>query len=357
MRRHTWQLALVKAAICSLLSLAGCGASSGPGNVGGDADTGDGQADDAGADADVDGGLDAGSDAGADALSDAGIDAGSDAGADARSDAGVDAGSDAGADAWSDAGVDAGADAGSDAGLDAGADGDGEPPAGVLIFYGHSGVGPNGIYGYGKHGVLASRYEEAGLTVDYTPDWPQSLSAYRLVLLAVPGCSDSTDTFSDAEVSALSAFLDAGGTLFVENEKAYYAGTVVINDLLERLGSAIRQQSDTIGSGGYYGVLTSELGNHPLLDGVSELGFGEASRVLAGSGTEMVCYQGECVMAAQGLGAGTLVVSGDQQFLDDHGLQSYPPDGAHNLIFADNLAQLPSSRSPTRLSEGGGSAP
>jgi hypothetical protein len=34
------------------------------------------------------------------------------------------------------------------------------------------------------------------------------------------------------------------------------------------------------------------------------------------------------------------VVAGDQQFLDDHALESYPPDGAHNLLLADNLARL-----------------
>ncbi len=211
----------------------------------------------------------------------------------------------------------------------------------VLVYYGHSGVDPDGFYGYGKHGALVSRYRTAGLTVAYSDQWPADLSEHRLIVLAVPGCYDEEDLFSNAEVFSMIAFLNRGGYLYIENEKSYYSGTAVINDLLSRLGSVIRQQNDTIGSGGYYGVLTTEIGSHALMDGIDTLGFGEGSRVLPATGDVLVSYQGTCVMALESIGAGLLIVSGDQQFIDDHAFESYPPDGGDNLQFADNLAQLP----------------
>ncbi len=211
----------------------------------------------------------------------------------------------------------------------------------VLIFYGRSGVDESGIYGYGAHLTVAERYATAGLTVDYTSQWPESLVDYRLVILAVPGFDDSDDRFVESEVNALLYFLGNGGVLFIENEKSFYSGTTVINDLLTRLGSSIRQQDDIIGTGGYYGVLTTDITNHPFMEGVETLGFGESSLVQPGAAPCLVEYSGQCVMAVEAMGSGFLIAAGDQQFIDDHALESFPPDGGDNVRFAENLARLP----------------
>lgn len=215
-------------------------------------------------------------------------------------------------------------------------------PPGVLIFFGHSGIAPPGVSGYIVYEKLKTQYEAAGLNVDYVGIWPASLSNYRLAIFVIPGQGDRTDFFTTNEVTSIRNFVSQGGTLFVQNDYSIYAGTPVLNDLFTRLGVGVSYEDANIGSGGSYGVLTNELASDPLLQGFGKLGFGNAARVLPGSkGTSLVRYMNDCVMAAEAIGAGRVVASGDSNFIDDHALTEYPPDGGENIHFANRLAALP----------------
>jgi hypothetical protein len=213
-------------------------------------------------------------------------------------------------------------------------------PNGVLIYYGHGGIGPSGIYGYCASNTLAQYYQDKGLQVSYTGQWPASLENYRLVILARP-----SEPFDSTMTNALFTWMEAGGILFATNEKSFYAATSNLNALMESLSSDLRTESATIGSGGYYGVLTNEIGSHELLDGITTLGFGESSIVTTNSEPTtrwLVKYESITVMMAEPRGLGFIILSGDTNFLDDHALESYPPDGGQNYTLADNLARITS---------------
>jgi hypothetical protein len=49
---------------------------------------------------------------------------------------------------------------------------------------------------------------------------------------------------------------------------------------------------------------------------------------------------GVVAVAAEPLGAGYVVHSGDMQIIDDNGLADFPSPQADNTLFAENLAQL-----------------
>jgi len=87
--------------------------------------------------------------------------------------------------------------------------------------------------------------------------------------------------------------------------------------------------------------MTTEIGTHPLVSGIDQLGFGEGALVVYETSTPLVRLNNQCVMAVEAFGKGLLIVSGDQQFIDDHGLVSYPPNEGDNLILADRLARIP----------------
>ncbi len=211
----------------------------------------------------------------------------------------------------------------------------------VLIHYGHGGIDRDGIYGYGAHVELESFAQNAGLIVDYSAVWPDSLEDHRLVVLALPGCMDETVRFLDEEVAALDAYLSDGGWLYIENDKEFYNGTATINDLLMRLGHGMRQASDTIGTGGgYFGVMTTDITNSVLTAGIDQLGFGEASRVIPNDATCLVRYEGNCLMAFESHGAGMVIASGDQQFIDDHAMTKYLDAGGDNVQLVRNLLRL-----------------
>jgi hypothetical protein len=222
---------------------------------------------------------------------------------------------------------------GAGAGGTAGSGGAPALPNGVLIYYGHGGVAPpDGIFGFCLHNTLVTLYEAEGLSVSYTDVWPSTLSDLRLVVLALP-----SGTFSDAEVTSLRDMVTNGGVLYVQNEHSGYATTSNLNDLLARLGTTLRGESTLIGGSA---LISMELGVHPLLSGIDALSFADASRVIAGSGVALLSYMGEVVVAAEPLGAGYVVHSGDMQIIDDNGLADFPSPQADNTLFAENLAQL-----------------
>jgi hypothetical protein len=232
-----------------------------------------------------------------------------------------------------DASVDASADAvNSEAGaVSDGASHDAAPLATeVLIFFGHSGTN-SGILG--AHVALKARYQAAGLPVTHTNVWPAALDPFRLVILVIPGKTNASDFFSTNEIAQLRAFLDAGNILYVENDTTSYSGTPVINDLLSKLGAVQRARDAVLASP--QAKLTG-LPAHPLLQGVGSLGVETCSAVDVGSSLCLGPLGGDCIVGVEAAGAGTIVVTGDVQILEDNQLMGT----SDNRVFADRIARL-----------------
>ena len=205
-------------------------------------------------------------------------------------------------------------------------------PTGVLIFYGHGGVGPEGMWGDMTHAETVTMYQERGLQVTHTADWPASLDAFRLVVLPAPGFR-ADDVFTPAETTALTALVQRGGVLLVEAENGNTISYDVINPLLVSLGAAMQM------TGGFFGGDATVFAQDPLTAGLGKVGTLAGGRMEEGVDTCLAAIDDECVAGQHVIGTGSVVLVGDGNMFSD--LANWDQGGFHNRRFLLNLAQLP----------------
>jgi len=217
----------------------------------------------------------------------------------------------------------------------------------VLIYYGNGGTPPGlqfEIPGVATYTRLAAHYEGAGLQTDYTDQWPSSLDGYCLIILPCPGDQgdEGENFYTSAQVAALRAFLERGGRLVVLGDHSGWFGMNTLNDLLDKIGVGIRQNSDDF-LGEYYSVPTSHISSHYLMEGVTSFQFAASSSLtLSGTAESLVREPGgatliavDRIAGAPGGQGGEVVVSGDLNIIDD----AWFDDGdGDNLKFFENLA-------------------
>jgi hypothetical protein len=226
---------------------------------------------------------------------------------------------------------------------------------GVLIYYGNGGP-PPGAYtdypGVATYTRLVAHYEGAGLQTDYTDQWPSSLDGYCLIILPCPGIrgEGGENFYTSSQVTALRLFLERGGRLVVLGDHSGKFGVNTVNDLLEKLGVGIRQNSDAF-LDEYDSPPTTDISSHYLMKGVSSFQFAASSSLtLSGTAQSLVREPGgatliavDRIAGAPGGQGGEVVVSGDLDIIDD----AWFDDGdGDNLKFFDNLATMCSAGQP-----------
>jgi hypothetical protein len=202
----------------------------------------------------------------------------------------------------------------------------------VLVYYGHGGVGPEGLGGSMTHLDDVALLEEASLRVDYTTAWPASFDAYRLAILPGPGANDVAVEFSAAERGLLRGVATAGGVVVVEAEAGNVMNLGPLNDLVWDLGTKMVVEGVSVAGD------TDGIGDHPLTDGVVSLGLDGATRVDPGDGACLATVGFDCVAAATAAGDGWIVVLGDGDLLSR--LLSFTDEGHDNDLFLRRLAHL-----------------
>ncbi|MBI5549499.1 MAG: hypothetical protein HY901_36900, partial [Deltaproteobacteria bacterium] len=221
------------------------------------------------------------------------------------------------------------ADAGTSAGPDAGP----SIPHKVLIFHGHGGVGPEGMWGDMKHADTLAVCAQEGLTASHATTWPGSLTDFRLVILPAPGFNEAAARFSAGEVAQIKAFLEAGGILAIEAEKAVVLDHACIEALLADLGSPARFES------GWVDGKATRITTHALTSGVTRIGLAAAGQMVLNGEQCIAATEEACVVAARGLGQGWLVLVADGNTFSNMATWDTAQDSNRRLL--RNLLRLP----------------
>lgn len=204
-------------------------------------------------------------------------------------------------------------------------------PTGVLIFHGRGGVGPEGMWGDMTHEGTITYLEERGLDVTQTASWPSSLADLRLVLLPAPGFTELSP-FSGGEVSAMRAFVEAGGIVTIEAENGAVLDYGVINPLLLDLGATAQME------GGFWNGQVATIAAHPLTVGVAQVGLAAAGGMDAGADVCLAASDAQCLVSAAAVGEGYVVLIGDGNTFSN--LESWDTSGSDNRRLLANLARL-----------------
>jgi hypothetical protein len=186
----------------------------------------------------------------------------------------------------------------------------------------------------------------------YTDEWPGILNAFCLIILPTPGTQDDSraNFYTGSQVDALKIFLQSGGRLLVLGDHSGHFGVNTVNDLLEKLGVGIRQNSDAFLEG-LDSAPTTDISSHYLMKGVSSFQLAASSSLtLSGTAQSLVREPGgatliavDRIAGAPGGQGGEVVVSGDSNIIDD----AWFDDGdGDNLKFFDNLATMCSAGQP-----------
>ena len=206
------------------------------------------------------------------------------------------------------------------------------PRPGVLIYYGHGGVGPEGIEGSMTHLESSAWLEGAGLTVSHTSTWPPSFDSYRLVILPAPGTHDSGVELDALERADLLGVMNAGGTVVVEAEPGSILNDDVLNALIWDLGGSMYTTGEAINGPAI------PWGDHELTSEVTSIGLDVSTSVERGEETCLLVTEDECLAVAAAAGAGWLVLLGDGNLLSD--VSRWSDGGFDNTRFLSLLAQL-----------------
>ena len=210
-----------------------------------------------------------------------------------------------------------------------------EPRPRVLIYRGNSAVQPAGDSW--RFRIFASLLEASGRSVSESMNWPESFSEIGLVLIPV-----TADPFSASQISDLSEVLVGGGIVIVHDEWSAFAETDNLNALLADLSSSFAFEAGLHANAQGGVIVQDNVGTHALMDGVSSMRVAAGSAVLGCDATSKLLQAGEvCYLAAEPIGRGMLLVSGDANIVDDHVLTRATTQ--QNLRFIENLiSQLPS---------------
>lgn len=202
----------------------------------------------------------------------------------------------------------------------------------VLVYYGHGGVGPEGIEGSMAHLDDIALLEEAGLRVDHTAAWPASFDEYRLAILPGPGANDVSAEFSATERGLLRSVATSGGVVVIEAEAGNVMNLDPLNDLLWDLGGQLVVSGVTVEGD------ADSIGEHALTGGVGSLGLRGATKVDPGDGTCIAAAGYDCIAAAAAAGDGWIVALGDGDLLSS--LLTWVETGHDNDLFLRHLAHL-----------------
>ena len=203
----------------------------------------------------------------------------------------------------------------------------------VLVYYGHGGVGPEGLEDSMTHSESTALLQDAGLTVTHTGTWPASFAPYRLVILTAPGATDAGAEFDAVERADLLGVMNAGGVVVVEAEPGTLLNDDVLNALVWDLGGSMYTTGESLEGP------ASPWGDHALTDGVTSVGLDDSTAVERGEETCLLETEDECVAAVASAGAGWLVLLGDGNLLSD--VARWSDGSLDNARFLSNLAQLP----------------
>jgi len=205
-------------------------------------------------------------------------------------------------------------------------------PGKVLIYYGHGGVGPEGMWGDMTHADTIARYGEAGLQVDHTDQWPGSMADYRLAILPAPGFTDATARFSDGEAAALTELATRGGVVAIEAENSGAFDAGVVNALMASLSTSM--YIDT----GWVNGQANDIAEHALTAGVARIGFSAAAVLVPGNDPCLVADGTSCIVAARAVGLGWVALIADGNAFSD--LAGWTAATCDNARLLDNLVQL-----------------
>ncbi|MCB1018265.1 MAG: carboxypeptidase regulatory-like domain-containing protein, partial [Acidimicrobiales bacterium] len=162
---------------------------------------------------------------------------------------------------------------------------------------------------------------------------PADLAAYRCVVL-----NGMTAPYGNGDMAALSAYVQGGGTLVTTAESDGIPGgpdtQAVQNQLLAALGSVVENLHGAEDLGFR---TTGTIAADPLTAGVDEVRYGNTGVLSAGAPARPLVTGegGQVILAAEALGAGTLVVASDMNVLSDRSDTGYVSQDNGRL--ADNL--------------------
>jgi hypothetical protein len=181
----------------------------------------------------------------------------------------------------------------------------------ILVYTGDSGVDQ----GYSRFG------QAVGLPVEQNPTLPSDLSSYACIVLPI-----NRTSFSPQTTNALVTYVNDGGNLLALGEAAGFLSSTPI-DTMNALSAAVGASMSLTRQLLDIGIqVTTEIDPSPLTIGVSSIGYGSTTGVLIavdGAAQSLVRTRAggtaprTTFVAAETIGAGTFVLSGDSNVFSD----------------------------------------
>jgi hypothetical protein len=172
--------------------------------------------------------------------------------------------------------------------------------------------------------------DATGQDVDTVDTLPADLTPNRCVVLLM------NDTIPDADVATLGAYLKAGGTVVALGEHTggrFDEADEALNGVATALGADLALNADSWDDGSHdtFNVLDT-----PYTDGVSDIGDNWVSSLAVGPAAQTLVATDEdpdvAMIAAQRVGDGLVVMSGDSNAFTDNNDGFYGYDGNGRLV-------------------------
>ena len=203
----------------------------------------------------------------------------------------------------------------------------------VLLYHGHGGLELR------PSAQVQATWEADGWDPRVSDQLPPNLKPFRLIVFTATGTTSTDsapDVFTDEEVGALKRALDRGTRLaFLQESEQCVTGNM--SALLNDLGMPMRFDQALVTTGERIQTFSAVATGTQLMADVTAIGLVEPCTVTSG-GSWLLRTEEQSVplIVSQQYGnAGDVVLVGDTDFLKDETLQQ-----SHNLIFAQNLAQV-----------------
>lgn len=197
----------------------------------------------------------------------------------------------------------------------------------------------------GSYSSLVSLLNNSGFTIATTDVGLNNvdLSDYQIVVVNLGSAWNSV--YTSSEVSAIEAFVQNGGGLLILGDNAN-TPNANINPVAQAFGTTVGVSYLSPND-----LYITNLDNHPIFNGVSEIYYRAAGEVTGSSPSELVAFDpsNKGAVTAAEVGAGRVVVLGDINGFDN----TYIPN-SDNQLFAENtfnwLSTSSSSCTPSDIS-------